>query len=778
MRWLLNKKIIMVIILISLFAVSAVNAQDNITCDNDVVNSDDGEVLTDSPKNFTYLNSVINSNNDSNIYLGNDFQFDENSDTDFKDGVVINRSVNIFGNGHIIDALNKSRIFNIVADNVFINGITFVNGNSYNGGAISGHSYGVIQCTFKSNHADNYGGALFNGYAENCRFENNYAPYGGAIYNGSSLGSTFESNHASYAGAIYDTYAKNCEFSYNYATYTSGAMEGNSAFNCTFTRNSAASYGAASRATLIKCNFNFNNATNMGGAIGGSGCSADNCTFINNFAVNEGGAVYMAYIINSEFRDNHANYGGAISGNVNSVVNSIFINNYANEFGGALANVYAVDCEFRRNHAHEGGAMYGSSAKNCTFIGNYATDSSGAIKGYCEDCLFIGNTAFRAGAVEGDSKNSKFEENHAVTGGAMYANSAEGCTFIKNYAEEGGAMYGGSAVLCSFIENNAMTGGAMYSGSAVGSNFTSNVANVTGGAHYRTSLTNCILKYNLPKYNLIVSNFEAIYGFGGEIKVKLSDSQDYMINNVKTLVKIFDTNNKVVFVSTCLSGGTCFVDLDLGEFTLFVSVEDSNYNVDPVTRYINIKKATSFYVKSVTATYGINNPLIINLHDADGSIIKNAPVKVNINGAVKTYTTNGNGQILLPTTSLVPKTYKVTVTYEGNSRYFKSSASASITVKKAKPFIIVSNMKYFASEKTKKFSMVLKDNTYKVMKNTKVTVKVNGKSYSAKTNSKGRATFKITKLNKKGKYKATVKFAGNSHYTALSKTAKITVKKG
>lgn len=768
----------MVIILISLFAVSAVNAQDNITCDNDVVNSDDGEVLTDSPKNFTYLNSVINSNNDSNIYLGNDFQFDENSDTDFKDGVVINRSVNIFGNGHIIDALNKSRIFNIVADNVFINGITFVNGNSYNGGAISGHSYGVIQCTFKSNHADNYGGALFNGYAENCRFENNYAPYGGAIYNGSSLGSTFESNHASYAGAIYDTYAKNCEFSYNYATYTSGAMEGNSAFNCTFTRNSAASYGAASRATLIKCNFNFNNATNMGGAIGGSGCSADNCTFINNFAVNEGGAVYMAYIINSEFRDNHANYGGAISGNVNSVVNSIFINNYANEFGGALANVYAVDCEFRRNHAHEGGAMYGSSAKNCTFIGNYATDSSGAIKGYCEDCLFIGNTAFRAGAVEGDSKNSKFEENHAVTGGAMYANSAEGCTFIKNYAEEGGAMYGGSAVLCSFIENNAMTGGAMYSGSAVGSNFTSNVANVTGGAHYRTSLTNCILKYNLPKYNLIVSNFEAIYGFGGEIKVKLSDSQDYMINNVKTLVKIFDTNNKVVFVSTCLSGGTCFVDLDLGEFTLFVSVEDSNYNVDPVTRYINIKKATSFYVKSVTATYGINNPLIINLHDADGSIIKNAPVKVNINGAVKTYTTNGNGQILLPTTSLVPKTYKVTVTYEGNSRYFKSSASASITVKKAKPFIIVSNMKYFASEKTKKFSMVLKDNTYKVMKNTKVTVKVNGKSYSAKTNSKGRATFKITKLNKKGKYKATVKFAGNSHYTALSKTAKITVKKG
>jgi predicted outer membrane repeat protein len=553
-------------------------------------------------------------------------------------------------------------------------------------------------------------------------------------------------------------------------------MEGNSAYNCTFTGNSAKSYGAASKAILMHCAFLNNNATNFGGAIGGSGCSADNCTFVNNYAANEGGAVYMAYVSNSEFRDNHANYGGAISGNVNSVVGSLFINNYANEMGGALSNVYAVDCEFRRNHAHEGGAMYGSSAKNCTFISNYATDTSGAIKGYSEDCIFIDNSAYRAGATEGDSRNSRFEENHAVMGGAMYASSAESCTFIKNYADEGGAIYGGSAALCDFVENHAKTGGAMYSGSAVGSNFTSNVADITGGAHYKTSAVNCVMKYNLPKYILEVSNFEAIYGFGGEIKVKLTDSSTY-VNNVKTLVKIYDMNNNVVFVSNCLSGGTCFVDLDLGEFTLVVSVEDENYNVDPVTRYINIKKATSFYVVSVTATYGINNPLIINLHDAEGTPLRNAPVTVIIDGVSKTYMTNNNGQILLATDNLAPKTYSVIMNYNGDGKYFRSSASSSITVKKAKPYIVVSNMKYFAKEKPKKFYMILKDNRYRVMKNTKVTLKVNGKTYTAKTNSKGRATFKITKLNKKGKYKATVKYAGNKYYTALSKTAKITVKK-
>ena len=62
------------------------------------------------------------------------------------------------------------------------------------------------------------------------------------------------------------------------------------------------------------------------------------------------------------------------------------------------------------------------------------------------------------------------------------------------------------------------------------------------------------------------------------------------------------------------------------------------------------------------------------------------------------------------------------------------------------------------------------------MKNTKVTLKVNGKTYSAKTNAKGQATFKINNLNKKGKFTAVVKFAGNKYYNAKTAKPKITVK--
>ena len=53
--------------------------------------------------------------------------------------------------------------------------------------------------------------------------------------------------------------------------------------------------------------------------------------------------------------------------------------------------------------------------------------------------------------------------------------------------------------------------------------------------------------------------------------------------------------------------------------------------------------------------------------------------------------------------------------------------------------------------------------------------KVNGKTYKATTNSKGKATFKITKLNKKGTFKATITYKGNKYYNKITKKANIKV---
>ena len=79
-------------------------------------------------------------------------------------------------------------------------------------------------------------------------------------------------------------------------------------------------------------------------------------------------------------------------------------------------------------------------------------------------------------------------------------------------------------------------------------------------------------------------------------------------------------------------------------------------------------------------------------------------------------------------------------------------------------------------DKYKKYQVTLKTNKNKVYKKQKITIKVNGKTYSAKTSSKGIATFKLTKLTKKGTFKATVKYSGNSKFKAVTKKVKITVK--
>ena len=63
-----------------------------------------------------------------------------------------------------------------------------------------------------------------------------------------------------------------------------------------------------------------------------------------------------------------------------------------------------------------------------------------------------------------------------------------------------------------------------------------------------------------------------------------------------------------------------------------------------------------------------------------------------------------------------------------------------------------------------------------IMKKVKRTLKVNKKTYSAKTNAKGQATFKITKLTKKGTFKATITYKGSAYYNKVTKKVNIKCK--
>ena len=152
---------------------------------------------------FRFLNYTINGNDNPMIELYNDFYFDPAYDADFVDGIVINRSVTINGNGFTINAKGKARIFEVLVDNVVVKNIVFKNGNiTGDGGAVHFGGSGTVEnCNFTNNSADYAGGAIhmYSGSVENCIFINNTARYGGAIRfynNGTTTNCNFTNNKA------------------------------------------------------------------------------------------------------------------------------------------------------------------------------------------------------------------------------------------------------------------------------------------------------------------------------------------------------------------------------------------------------------------------------------------------------------------------------------------------------------------------------------------------------------------------------------------------------
>ena len=174
--------------------------------------------------------------------------------------------------------------------------------------------------------------------------------------------------------------------------------------------------------------------------------------------------------------------------------------------------------------------------------------------------------------------------------------------------------------------------------------------------------------------------------------------------------------------------------------------------------------------------YGDNKFIIASLKDINNNPIKNAIISVNLNG-VKTLKSDEKGQIKISASKLVPNQYSISFTFQGNSDYQKSSTSVKVTVKKASLKLTAAKKTFKLKIKTKKYTIILKDNKNKALNKIKLILKINKRSYKAITTKQGKATFKITKLNKKGTFKSTITFAGNKYYNKLTKTVKITVKR-
>ena len=693
------------LVILSLLAISNVSASEITDGTSDLLSSNNDEAIIDlnedkglfesnSDGTFTDLaNEIVNATGELNLTRNYVYRDD---DSDYKEGIVIDKKITINGNGFTINGNNQTRIFNVTSSNVIFNNICFMNSySSGSGGAIYGKGSSAVNCTFIGNSAAS----------------------GGAIYG-----------------------------------------RGSSALNCTFIGNSA---------------------LNQGGGAMSSG-SAVNCTFIGNSALNQGGgAMSSGSAVNCTFIGNSARYGGAMAGY--SAINSTFINNSAWDYGGAFSGK-------------------GSSAVNCTFIGNSAGDYGGAMAyvSSADGCTFINNSAVRYGGAmyDGSAVNSIFINNSAgdYGGGAIFSGSAVRCTFVNN------DVSGVDCVNCTFIPVatviNAPDLTTVYGAcEKLVITLTDIEGNVLSGAQITVLLNNksyeeCTdskgeVSIAIPN-NLNPSNYAATISYAGDDIYLPSNSTAYVIVNkaktnlsiaynagelVATLINnvtgqyikganvIFTVNGEKYTAKTDLNGKAkvSISGLAPGTYEAAVSYNgNSKYCASSGTFNVVVNKIStsiSLYYDSET------RELVATLINAETGIgITGANVVFNING-VKTVLKTKNGKARFSIGDVNPNTFNGGVSYGGNSKYFKSTASIKIVEGKM-PTVISNVYDKYAGEVV---ATLINFENGNAIKGANVVFNVNGVKTVLKTDKLGQVKISVVDFDS-GVLSVGSSYGGNSKY--------------
>lgn len=159
--------------------------------------------------------------------------------------------------------------------------------------------------------------------------------------------------------------------------------------------------------------------------------------------------------------------------------------------------------------------------------------------------------------------------------------------------------------------------------------------------------------------------------------------------------------------------------------------------------------------------------------DGYGNRVSGAPIAVNLDGA-KTYITDENGKIRVPTKGMAANNYVAKITFEGNENYTQSSTTAKVTITKAATNLAANDVT--ATYNVNKYlTITLKDGNGNPISGAKIAVKLKGtKTYI--TNKNGQVKINVAKLVPKS-YTAKITFAGGANHIKSTKNVKVTVKK-
>lgn len=276
--------------------------------------------------------------------------------------------------------------------------------------------------------------------------------------------------------------------------------------------------------------------------------------------------------------------------------------------------------------------------------------------------------------------------------------------------------------------------------------------------------------------------------YNGNIIIYLVDSNNTPIKNAIVNYKINDIDGRLI----TNENGTATISNLSGKIDFTVNYAgNEDYLNSSDNALIQFKKPSR---KSTNLVYGNMTQTAVDfyhgerggyftvvLRDSEGNALVGRPVKIGFNGVVYNVTTDNRGIAKLQINLAWSGIYTFAICYLGDDEYTGCFEVAKITILKKNTQVVVPQKTYNANMRVKSLTITLKGEnslTHKyveLVQNKRVFVTVNGKTYSAVTNSKGVATVKVS-VNRRGTYIVTTRFAGDGTYNGKTTNSKLVIR--
>lgn len=239
----------------------------------------------------------------------------------------------------------------------------------------------------------------------------------------------------------------------------------------------------------------------------------------------------------------------------------------------------------------------------------------------------------------------------------------------------------------------------------------------------------------------ISSPTDSVY-YEGYYNVTLIDSSSAVTNTLANKSINFVINDDNYTATTDYYGvASLHLNLKPGKYTAFLYFAgDDTYEYSNYTTTLEI--LPTIQAKNITKYYKGSTQYRATFYDSFGNFLTNMSVNITVNGVTYSRITNENGTVML-SINLMPGNYKIYAIDPITG--FKLTTTLKILLT-----ITSSNLKKVEGD-NRKFTAKFYNGEGKALADTYIKIKVNGKTYNVKTNSKGKAVLSLSKL-KAGTY--------------------------